>query len=29
MEIKKVGKQTIKLSNPPSIISTYSIVGTK
>lgn len=26
---KKIGKQTIKLSNPPSIISTYSIVGTK
>ena len=26
---KKVGKQTIKLENPPKIISTYSIVGPK
>lgn len=26
---KKVGKQTIKLQNPPRIISTYSIVGPK
>lgn len=29
MEIKKVGKQTIKLQNPPKIISTFSIVGPK
>ena len=28
-EIKKIGKQTIKLKNPPKIISTYSIVGPK
>lgn len=26
---KKIGKQTIKLENPPRIISTYSIVGPK
>lgn len=26
---KKIGKQTIKLQNPPRIISTYSIVGPK
>ena len=26
---KKIGKQTIKLENPPKIISTYSIVGPK
>lgn len=29
MAIKKLGNQTIKLSNPPSIISTYTIVGPK
>ena len=28
-ENKKIGKQTIKLKNPPRIISTYSIVGPK
>ena len=28
-KVKKVGKQTIKLENPPKIISTYSIVGPK
>ncbi len=27
--IKKIGRQTIKLKNPPKIISTYSIVGPK
>lgn len=26
---KKVGKQTVKLENPPKIISTYSVVGPK
>lgn len=26
---KRVGKQTVKLNNPPKIISTYSIVGPK
>ena len=26
---KKVGKQTVKLVNPPKIIATYSIVGPK
>ena len=26
---KKIGKQTIKLQNPPKIISTFSIVGPK
>ena len=26
---KKIGKQTVKLENPPKIISTYSIVGPK
>ncbi|VYU51667.1 stage V sporulation protein AD [Clostridium tertium] len=26
---KKVGKQTVKLNNPPKIVSTYSIVGPK
>lgn len=29
MAIKRLGTQTIKLANPPSIISTYSIVGPK
>lgn len=29
MAIKKVGKHTIKLQNPPKIISTFSIVGPK
>lgn len=29
MVIKKVGSQTIKLKNPPKIISTFSIVGPK
>ena len=29
IENKKIGKQTIKLKNPPRIISTYSIVGPK
>jgi stage V sporulation protein AD len=29
MADKKIGKQTVKLSNPPSIISTASIVGPK
>lgn len=28
-KIKKIGKQTIKLENPPKIISTFSIVGPK
>ena len=28
-KIKRVGKQTIKLENPPKIISTYSMVGPK
>ena len=28
-KVKKVGKQTINLENPPKIISTYSIVGPK
>ena len=28
-KVKRVGKQTIKLKNPPSIIATYSIVGPK
>lgn len=27
--VKRVGKQTVKLINPPKIISTYSIVGPK
>lgn len=27
--IKKIGKQTVKLENPPKIIATYSIVGPK
>lgn len=26
---KKIGGQTVKLENPPKIISTYSIVGPK
>ncbi|KPU27983.1 stage V sporulation protein AD [Caloranaerobacter sp. TR13] len=29
MAVKKLGKQTVKFDNPPSIISTYSIVGPK
>ncbi|KMT22574.1 stage V sporulation protein AD [Clostridium cylindrosporum] len=29
MAIKKLGKQTVKLENPPSIVSTASIVGSK
>ncbi|NLK43617.1 MAG: stage V sporulation protein AD [Tissierellia bacterium] len=29
MAIKKVGLQTVKFQNPPSIISTYTIVGPK
>ncbi|WP_069649361.1 stage V sporulation protein AD [Caloranaerobacter ferrireducens] len=29
MAVKKIGKQTVKFENPPSIISTYSIVGPK
>lgn len=29
MAIKKLGAQTVKLENPPSIISSYSIVGPK
>ncbi len=29
MSEKRIGKQTIKLSNPPSIVATYSIVGPK
>jgi stage V sporulation protein AD len=29
LAIKKLGKQTVKLENPPSIISYYSIVGPK
>lgn len=29
MAIKKIGKQTVKLENPPTILSTYSIVGPK
>ncbi|WP_411168664.1 stage V sporulation protein AD [Clostridium sp. MB05] len=29
LNIKKVGKQTVKLQNPPKIIATYSIVGPK
>jgi stage V sporulation protein AD len=29
MAVKKLGKQTIKFNNPPSIISTASIVGPK
>ena len=29
MTDKKIGKQTVKLSSPPSIVSTYSIVGPK
>lgn len=29
MAIKKIGKQTVKFQNPPSIISTYTIVGPK
>lgn len=29
MAIKRIGKQTVKLENPPSILSTYSIVGPK
>lgn len=29
MALKKIGNQTIKLLNPPSIASTYSIVGPK
>lgn len=29
MALKKVGKQTVKFLNPPSIISNYSIVGPK
>ncbi|WP_427339042.1 stage V sporulation protein AD [Caloranaerobacter sp. DY30410] len=29
MAVKKIGKQTVRFENPPSIISTYSIVGPK
>ena len=29
MANKKIGKQTVKLSNPPTISSVYSIVGPK
>lgn len=29
MAVKKVGSQTVKFMNPPSIISTYTIVGPK
>ena len=29
MAIKKMGKQTVKFENPPSIVSTYTIVGPK
>lgn len=29
MAVKKIGKQTVKFENPPSIISTYTIVGPK
>lgn len=29
MSLKKIGKRTIKLMNPPSILSSYSIVGPK
>ena len=29
MALKRIGAQTVKLSNPPSIISTASIVGPK
>ena len=29
MAVKRLGKQTVKLQNPPSIIGTYSIVGPK
>ncbi|HEY8362158.1 MAG TPA: stage V sporulation protein AD [Tissierellaceae bacterium] len=29
MAIKKIGAQTVKFQNPPSIISTYTIVGPK
>ncbi len=29
MAIKRIGKQTVKFENPPSIISTYTIVGPK
>lgn len=29
MAIKKLGKQTVKFQNPPSILSTYTIVGPK
>jgi len=29
MSIKKIGKQTIKFSNPPTIVNTASIVGPK
>lgn len=29
MALKKIGKQTVKFLNPPSIISNYSIVGPK
>lgn len=29
MAIKKIGSQTVKFENPPSIISTYTIVGPK
>lgn len=28
-KLKKIGKQTVKLENPPKIISTFSIVGPK
>lgn len=28
-KVKKIGKQTVKLENPPKIIATYSIVGPK
>ena len=29
MALKKLGSQTVKFHNPPSIISTYTIVGPK
>lgn len=29
MKNKKIGNQTVKLDNPPKIISTHSIVGPK
>lgn len=29
MAMKKIGKQTVRFQNPPSIISTYTIVGPK